>query len=115
MIIISFCFIVQVISIFLYNIRLMGFIFSFCLFFRLFIQLVDVSAHGCNGAVREPAGAELAELGAEVVERGEQAVEVVDGRALPGRRDLELVDAPSHEQVRDGCDVQRVDVTLVTE
>ena len=102
------------ISIFLYNFNLSGFIFSFRLLFR-FIQLVDVATHGCHGTVREPAGAELAKLGAEVVEGGEQAVEVVDGRALPGRRDLELVDAASHKQVRDGRDVQRVYVTLVTE
>ena len=74
-----------------------------------------MTAHGCHGAVREPAGAELAEFSTEVVEGGQQAVEVVDGRALPGRRDLELVDAASHEQVRDGRDVQRIDVTLVTE
>ena len=103
------------ISIFLYNFNLSGFIFSFRLLFRLVIQLVDMAAHGCNGTVREPAGAELAELGAEVVEGSEHAVEVVNGRALPWRRDLELVDAASHEQVRDGRDVQRVDVTLVTE
>ena len=103
------------IFIFLYNFRLSRFIFSFRLLFRLFIQLVDVATHGCNGAVREPTGTELAELGAEMVEGGEQAVEVVDGRALPGRRDLELVDAASHEQVRDRHDVQRVYVTLVTE
>ena len=104
------------ISVFLYNFRLSGFIFSFCLLLiRLFIQLVDVAAHGCNGAVREPSGTELADLRAKVVKGSEQVVEVVDGRALPWRRDLELVDAASHEQVRDGRDVQRVDVTLVTE
>ena len=72
-------------------------------------------AHGCDGTVREPAGAELVEFCAEVVEGGEQAVEVVHGCALPWRRDLELIDAASREQTRDGRDVQRVDVTLVTE